>query len=312
VRCRVGGVADDDVEVVFVDADTGARVGTARVPRDRVPKYFEVPATVEIGSTKWLVDQVAPSVAADRAASSKLIVTVLRAPVVPPSAILYSLPTICDSLPAAATAVETECLRMHEDDWRQIEMVSEALHDVVGAELRAIREIYEHHARRDTHRKLVGFERIHVRAQPGRPLPGPVSLRRLLGLFPAPDHRYGGVGFTTSSGAVAGSFAGIYGPIQLYGVADGDQLLVLGLRRIARGASYTPQAEPMPQAEPIIALGRAMETFGTVIIDWCQCSIINASSLADYLASLTTSLPQRRAPDPMPGSSTVCFWLWLR
>jgi len=47
-------------------------------------------------------------------------------------------------------------------------------------------------------------------------------------MFPAADHHYGGVGFTGSPGIVAGSFAAGYGPVTLYGVADGDHIEVLG------------------------------------------------------------------------------------
>jgi hypothetical protein len=194
-----------------------------------------------------------------------------------PGGILYPVPTICDVLPAAAGAAGTACLRIAEDDWRQIEMVSRTLRDVARAELRAIRAIHEHHARRGSDGRLAGFETVHIRTDPLRPLPAPASLRQLLELLPAPDHRYDGVGFTGSAGAVAGSFAAAYGPLQIYGVAAGDDLLVAGLRRTARQAS--------PSAGLVIALGRVMETFNTVVIDWCRCSAISTSSLAAYLAS---------------------------
>jgi hypothetical protein len=111
---------------------------------------------------------------------------------------------------------------MHEHDWRQIEMISLSLRNVAAAELRAIRALYDDHARRDTSGGLTGFTVIHVRTHLGRPLPGTLPRQQLLDVLPAADHDYRGVGFTGSDGVVAGSLAAAYGTVQLYGISDGD------------------------------------------------------------------------------------------
>jgi hypothetical protein len=275
-------VASDEVEVVFVDGDTGAQVGRARLSRDRVPESFDTHTTVALGTTTWLVEHADTSSAADVAAGRRLVLTVRRVDAVPPADILYSLPTICDVLPASAGGAGIDRLQFHEDDWRQVEMVSRNLLDVVAGELQAIRGVYEGHARRDASGSLIGFEKIHVRTRPDSPLPGPPARRQLQGMFPAADYHYGGVGFTGSPGIVAGSFAAGYGPVTLYGVADGDHIEVLGLRRLVPGVSPSPAV--------VTALRQAMDAFNVVIVDWCRCSIIDASSVADYLAPLRLCL----------------------
>jgi hypothetical protein len=142
-------VASHEVEVVFVDGDTGAQVGRARLSRDQVPESFGTHTTVALGATTWLVEHAETSSAADVAAGRRLVLTVRRVDAVPPADILYSLPTICDVLPASAGGAGIDRLEFHEDDWRQVEMVSGSLLDVVAGELHAIRAVYEGRARRD-------------------------------------------------------------------------------------------------------------------------------------------------------------------
>lgn len=262
---------------MFVDVDAGARIGVTRLPRDQVPESFGVETTVDIGATTWLVVSADPAEAADVAAAGRLVLTVRRAGgLVPTADIRYSLPTICDVLPAAAGTAGSGCLLMHEDDWRQIEMVSLSLLDVAAAELRAIRAVYDNHAQRDASGRLTGFTAIHVRARPERPLPGPLSRQRLTSMLPAPDHEYGGVGFTGTAGVVAGSFAAAYGSVQLYGISDGDHLAVLGLRRLASGTAPPGLTT---------ALRQVMDILAVAIIDWCRCAVIDAGSLPGYLAA---------------------------
>ena len=133
-------------------------------------------------------------------------------------------------LPAVAGGAAAECLEIHEDDWRQIEMVSVSLREVALAELRAIRVIHQRHARRTADGLLAGFDAIHVRAQPSRPLPAPLPRHQLLVMLPPADLEYGGVAFAGRPGAVDSSSAAAFGPVQIYGLADGDAIQFLCLR----------------------------------------------------------------------------------
>jgi hypothetical protein len=269
-------VADDDeVEVTFVDGATGSEIGRSKMSRSQMPASFETRTTVDIGDEKWLVDRADPSGPAEVAAARTLVLTLRRIERLPPGDILYSLPTICDAVPAMADAGITAAhLEIHEDDWRQLEMISAGLRDVALAELRAIRAIREEHARRNADGQLAGFDAIHVRAQPARPLPVPLP-QRLLSMLPRADHEYGGVAFTGMPGAAAGSFAAAFGPVQLYGLADGDAIQVLCL--------HGPVPPPGPPPDLISGLQHAMRAFSIVLVDWCQCSIIEPASLRDYL-----------------------------
>jgi hypothetical protein len=274
-------VVDDEdvVQVLFIDAADGSEIGRSELFVDQLPDSFATSTTVDLNGTTWLVERADPPDATQFRAAGQLVLMLRRTDLMPPGDILYSLPTICDVLPSAAPAeLGADLFEVHEDDWRQAEMVSADLRDVVDAELRAIRAIHQDHARRDAAGHLTGFEAIHVRTRPARPLPTPLPRQRMLSLLPPADCQYAGVTFTGSAGAVAGSFAVAVGPVSLYGLADGDAVHVLCVR-----ADPTPATELPPDL--IRGLGQIMQEFDVSIVDWPRCSIIEPATLRDYLSA---------------------------
>lgn len=266
---------DDVVEVVFVDGGTGNEIGRSTLPREQLPASFETDTTVDIGDAKWQVDQADPPGPAEVAAARTLVLTLRRIERFPPGDILYSLPSICDALPAVTASATADLLEIHEDDWRQVEMVSAGLREVALAELRAIKQIHQTHARHTAAGQLQGFDAIHVRVQPARPLPAGLPRQQLLTMLPPADHDYGGVAFAGTPGAAGSSFAAAFGPVQLYGLADDDAIQILGLR--------APVPPPGPPPDLISGLQDAMRAFSILLIDWCRCSIIEPASLGRYL-----------------------------
>lgn len=61
---------------MFIDGDTGAPLGTARLARDQLPAGFDANTTVTIGTTTWLVDRAEPSTPVDVARKPVLTATV--------------------------------------------------------------------------------------------------------------------------------------------------------------------------------------------------------------------------------------------
>jgi hypothetical protein len=258
---RVGslaGVTDEQlIRVVFVDAADGAEFGRAEVAADELPDSFEAGTTLTLAGTDWSVADAEPPISADFRATGTLRLTLRRIDQLDPEDLLFSLPTICDSVPSGE-----QLGALQEDDWRQIEFVAAGLTDVVEAQFRAIRDIYEQQAEFGDDDTLLGFRRLHVREHPAAPLPGLVSKRRLLGLLPpGPD---------TDS---AGAFSRTIGPIIVYGLSDGDAVTVLGV-----------QFEGAP--EPALAgpLHEVMDTFHLTLVDWCRCALIGPDDLDSYLA----------------------------
>jgi len=73
--------------------------------------------------------------------------------------ILYTLPTICEKLPPMEKAAQlpTEAIRIHEDYWRQIELVPIAYRSGVEEQLKSFI------AFRDAHKKGEGYSEIFIR-----------------------------------------------------------------------------------------------------------------------------------------------------
>ncbi|MEQ4304062.1 hypothetical protein ABNF97_22215 [Plantactinospora sp. B6F1] len=270
------------VRVAFLDADTGARIGGSELPLGQLPDSFQPTTTLEMSGATWSVERAEPPTAAQFGATGTLTLTLRRIESVPPGGILYSLPTLCAALPAVAPApAGADRVELHEDDWRQVELVSADLADEVQAELRAVRRSFEQHARRDEHGRVYGFQGIHVRSQPVRPLSGPVSRSRLLGLLPPGARNRGGIGLRGQRGIVPSSFAVTVGRVLLYGLADNDALAVLAVLAV--------QGEPGPDTEPeprlAAALEQAMREADLLLVDWCRIALVAPASIGDYLAA---------------------------
>lgn len=272
-------VHDVAVTVIFVNGADGKEVGRSKLPADQLPETFDTDTTVDIDGTTWLVEHAEPEGAAQWRVSRTLTLILRRAgsSAVPARDILFSLPSICDVLPSVAgTWSGADAFEIHEDDWRQVEMIAGSLSGVIQFELRAIRVIYEESARRSSDGGIIGFGSIHVRSQPARPLPDPLSLRRVLSMLPQPSRQYAGVAFKGTTGLAVGSFAVAFGPVNLYGLADGDAIEVLCL-----------DGQAVPDAGPpdlIAGLQEVIGVFDLVIVDWCRYSVIGPDSVAAYLS----------------------------
>ncbi|MEN3609703.1 hypothetical protein AAH979_09155 [Plantactinospora sp. ZYX-F-223] len=267
------------VRVAFLDADTGAQIGHSELPLGQLPESFQAATTLELAGATWSVERAEPPMSAQFGATGTLTLTLRRIESVPPGGILYSLPTLCAALPAVAGApAGADRLELHEDDWRQVELVSADLGDEVQTELRAVRQSFEQHARRDEQGRIYGFQGIHIRSQPVRPLSGTVSRSRLLSLLPPGARSRGGIGFRGQPGIVPSSFAVSVGRVLLYGLADGDSLAVLAVH-----AEPGPAAEPQP--ELVAALERSMREADLLLVDWCRVALVPPASIGDYLAA---------------------------
>lgn len=246
----------DVVRVVFVDAGTGTPMGQSPVPADQLPASFEANTSLQLGGVTWLVESADPPTAPQYLEAGELTLTLRRVETAAPGDILYSLPTICADTPAADAATgRGRRLELHEDDWRQVELVSAALTDSVEEQFDAVRRIHDEHTRRDAEGRLIGFTAIHARAQPARPLPATMSLRGLRTVAPSFS---GVVAFQGRPGEVPGSFTLDAAPDILYGLAEGDIVTVLGVA-----------STPHPTA-----LRAIMTTFDLVLVDWCRCEIV--------------------------------------
>jgi hypothetical protein len=190
----------------------------------------------------------------------------------PPGDLLFSLPTISNDCGQAVGDVlpNLGLFQIHEDDWRQIEFVSETHKRAVEQELTDIRSIWE------KERAGVGFKRVHVRKRIPEPLPGiTISLEELRGYLPQTTN-YEAVSFQKTPGKIPHSFAwaSTFGPVVWGCTNDEGAVRVLCL-------SIRP-SEPKRLGEALSKLTRDKRL---VFVDWCRCKAIvgNGQEFQQYL-----------------------------
>lgn len=91
----------------------------------------------------------------------------------------FSLATINDALPTidpAAKPTATDFI-IHEDDWRQFEVISRGLDGDIKEEILGVRRIFKEKSKPTGEYRV--FSQIHIRRRIGRPFPTPLAWAEL-------------------------------------------------------------------------------------------------------------------------------------
>jgi hypothetical protein len=256
----------EEIVLEFLDADSGRPLyRTDSLPAD-LPDSFRAPQSVQIQGVEHDVVRAVPADAAEFRRTRRLKLWVRKRVFVPLNRLLFSLPTISDRLPAAATAPGggRDLLVLPADGWRQVEFVSAEQRSVVEAELASVREVLE------GARAEAGWSRIHLRRGPACPLGrAGLPLQDLRRRFRTDVRRYDGVVLKGEPGAVEDGFALETGSLLvLYGRAAGDQARELGL---------LPRRGGEADAAVLASLAR---DHGLLLVDWCRAQLVPADAEA--------------------------------
>ncbi len=193
-----------EIDVQFFEPQAGRPFATTKSPIEQLPDTFEIRTTLHIGDDEWRIVSADPSSKSDFRKTGKLKLTLVkvRTEWIAPRDILYSLPTISNDIAGLEPAGSLEnTLVVHEDDWRQSEVVSSRFASLIDSEFQAIRRIYENeHAG-------VGFRNLHIRSAIPEPLAGvALTLDMLRSEFSA-VHEFDGVAFDHAAGVIPHGFA---------------------------------------------------------------------------------------------------------
>lgn len=251
--------------VEFVDADTGKPFAHSRVPPDQLPETSALETTMHLGEEPWFVVSADPMTSEEFRKSGRLRLTLRKVTMIDPADLLFSLPTIDDSLPPPRQASADEADRlfiMHEDDWRQREFVHMDQQAQIEECLAAIRRIYAEFA------ESIGFRKLHVRREVPAPLEGAlVSCAEVESLFGPGQELHSGLSFSPGALLVAeNSFAVRSRTLLLYGVHVESAVLVLGF----------DVGDSQPSEDDILALARFARAHGLCLVDWCRAEQVEA------------------------------------
>lgn len=237
------------IHVVLVNAATNQVFGESELALEQLPETFELATTMHIGDVDWSVERAEPPTRTEFAASGQLRLVLRKVEHIDPKSILFSLPTIENTLPPGHEADSSNAHRMREDDWRQLELVAVALAPVVEAELAEIRSVYED-------RVGPGFKRIHVRERIVSPLEdvqlGVDDLARALGNPPRRDLTV----YQDPGGIVTGGFAFSMEEGVVYGREDAGHVLALGV-----------------DGELPAELAELADHHALLVVDWCRAAV---------------------------------------
>jgi hypothetical protein len=246
------------VRVRFVDVDAGTLLAESDLPAEALPESFAARTTLQLGEDSWEVMRAEPLTRVQSVRDGQLLLALRRLAVqhVSPEKILYSLPTLCQSIAAILPGSTKRGLRLcelHEDDWRQVEFVSQTHAALVRQELEQIERLL-------AARNGAGFAEIHVRRQPTSPLVDcHVTMAIVERALPGAE-AYDGLAYEAGAGLIENGFAYLQGELRLYGLTLDGVVVSLGLERA-------------PAALPDSLRALAYE-HGLMLVDWCGARIL--------------------------------------
>lgn len=264
----------DHIEVQFIDAATDETLYQAVIPYEQLPEDFTLATHLSIGGVEWQVELAEPPNRAAFRESGRLVLRMRRIQLVKAGEILFSLPTITDSIPASNPddPIDGMVFTLHEDDWRQLELVSETYLEQVAYEMRRIEAIYNDHATDS------GFKQLHVRKLIPHGLNGELSLSQLYGCLP-PDSDFDAVAFGANPDRLQDVFAWNMSPLIIYAHVVDQRVASLGIARLGNQLAVTETS--------LTALACLAEERNLVLVDWLSLVISppTVEALRHYFAT---------------------------
>src|SRR5215469_9030777 len=260
------------VETLFIDTNTHNVIERAHMPVEGLPQNFAVETKLHIAGEDWRVIKADPTTAEEFIQTGKLVITLEKISRVPAGDMLYTLPSICDEIPAIladSTKRGKNVLELREDGWRQIEFVSHSYRGAIDSQLAEIMRIYR--AASIDNGGLLAFREIYVRQQLKAPLQEEaINLDQLYTFFNSAIYRYEGLAYQHFEGLIEGGFAFRVATVFLYGQQAEGIVKILGVR----------VAEDVGGEGKEIAdtLQKFMAAYNLYLVDWCNLQVVTADA----------------------------------
>ena len=209
---------------------------------------------------------------------------------VDPKTLLFSMATISDELPALDPVRKAKSgdLVLHEDDWRQFEVVSRAYAPLVNAEVADIQRIFTEKS------KPVGefraFTEVHVRKRLPQPLQKPIRWSDFAKACSITTTAR--VSFQSAPTVVAKGFSAQLHGLSIYGLREGETITTLCF------VSTQAPALPTEAAERLIAF---LETNDLLLIHWPSATVFpDKPPLLNYLQQKSVETSKAREEESNP------------
>lgn len=246
-----------DVRIELINEADGGVIADSEVPLESLPERFAGnEATLTFGDAEYLVVRAEPATRDTIASLGSARLTLRKLDAVEPKAILFSLPSIENTMPRSVpvpTGVEVT-VRIPEDAWRQVELVHASATGALDTELADVQRVI-------SERRLgPGFVECHLRHRLPEPMAGArvtlAALSEALGVEARP------LGLRGDAGMVEGGFSFPYSDAVVYGAARDGVVVALGVHGILEDIIGT--------LHPI-----ALEQ-GLLVVDWRKAEKLRA------------------------------------
>ena len=149
------GSKKNNIRVEFINVDTGKVFTTSDVSPENLPDTFAINTTMHLGLEDWEVVSAEPTHKNDFLKTHKLRLVLRKVVLMDPKKILFTFPSICNYLGELTVEPRTgNELIIHEDNWRNIEIVSRKFENDVDSDLREIFKVHQEE------RVSAGFKRL--------------------------------------------------------------------------------------------------------------------------------------------------------
>jgi hypothetical protein len=255
-------MSEQIVEVVFINEETGDPIAGGNIPTSQLPDTFAKNTVMHINEQPWQVIKADPVTAEEFTKTGKLTLTCAKIEYVSDKGVLYSLPTINDETPETGDlAPEQNVFTLHEDDWRQVEFISESHLESANTELRAIMSIYQNH------QEEAGFSKLHIRKAIKRPLNTTLTIDKIKQYLPSDVKDASAVVFAQDENRIDDVFALNISPLVIYGhVNKSGNIDALCMQFIDNPTNTLPYV--------IDGLVNFMKDHDLIFVDWVRLQII--------------------------------------
>lgn len=255
-------MSEATVEVIFLNVENGQRIASGNLPASQLPETFAKNTVMHIGEQPWQVVKAEPVTADEFIKSGKLTLTCALVEYVSEEGVLYSLPTINDAIPeTGSVAPEQNVFTLHEDDWRQMEFVSNSHSDTIGVEIRSIMSIYQQH------QQSAGFSQLHVRKAIPRPLNRSIKPDQLQQYLPPDFLTAAAVVFAQDEHEIKDVFAYNISPLVIYGhLTPAGTIDALGMQFVDNPTNTLPYI--------IDGIVNFMVDYELTFVDWIRMQVL--------------------------------------
>lgn len=247
------------IRVKLIETLDNDLIGEVDLSPEQLPQSFKEQTTMHVGDKDWLVVRAEPEDYSDFYKSRELTLWVKPVASIDPSLIRYSIPTISNELPGLSdfSHLTDFTLTLHEDDWRQIELLPSHTLRVIQQEMADVEAIIFPEEDPEFN-SLNGFDKLHVRRRIGEHL---LSIPLEEFCEKAGITERGNIRFQGYDGFVENGFALKGSNYTWYGIAENEVI-----RDLALGFFESIDDE-------IVSI---LKHYDLLMVEWCRGSITGA------------------------------------